>query len=151
MGDRQDVATSESATEPNSPAAEPGPSLLSERSLLGIFVHLIGFATGLVGPGLVYLVSENEFTRANARNALNWQLFLAPVFVGIIVFLVGGMGVSSLGTIPEALELALFVPLSLLLAVAFVLSLLTFVFPVVATAKAILGEAWEYPLAPEFV
>ncbi|WP_166035692.1 DUF4870 domain-containing protein [Halorussus pelagicus] len=118
---------------------------------MGIFVHLVGFTTGIVGPGLIYLLSKDDFTRENARNALNWQLFLIPVFLVMAIGILVAVELSNRVEIPDALELVFAIPVPILLAVMALLSLSTFVLPVIATAKAIIGKAWQYPLAPEFI
>src|SRR6056297_2971170 len=86
-------------------SSEPGPELLTERSLLGIFVHLVGFTTGIIGPGVIYFLSKDNFTRENARNALNWQLFLIPVFLVMATGILVAVEVSNRIEIPDALEL----------------------------------------------
>lgn len=118
------------------PTETPGPELLDERSLLGIFVHpiaLIPFGLPLVVAA--YFVSSHPFTRANARNALNWHL----TFLGLLLLF---------------LPLAFFVWDGFVLPAAVVVLVggpLTWLFCIVATAKAIFGSAWEYPLAPELL
>ncbi|MFC4449560.1 DUF4870 domain-containing protein [Halorussus aquaticus] len=136
---------------PKSPSTQPGPSLLAERSLLGIFVHVIGLLSGFVGPCFVYWVSDHEFTRANARNALNWQLFLTPAFLVATAVVAVPMGVSNWFEIPDVIEFVLFVPVAVVVVALTLLSLMAFVLPIVATVKAIFGKTWEYPIAPDFV
>ena len=106
------------------------------RTTLGMSVHLLGFVLGLFGPLIVYLVASNNFTKANARNALNWQLFvLAASLILIVVFFVVTHDVVGLITG------------GLLLCLLF----MNFVFPLWATIKALRSEAWQYPLAPNFL
>ncbi len=52
----------------------PGPKLLEERSLGGILIHFLAIPTGVVGAGLLYLLAADEFTKRNARNALDGTL-----------------------------------------------------------------------------
>jgi len=52
----------------------PGPKLLEERSLGGILIHFLAIPTGVVGAGILYLLATDEFTKRNARNALDWHL-----------------------------------------------------------------------------
>lgn len=56
-----------------------------QRTILGVLVHLIGLIFGFIGAGVVYLLANDEFTKSNARNAVNWQVFW---FGAIIVMLV---------------------------------------------------------------
>jgi uncharacterized Tic20 family protein len=133
--------------------------LLGRRPLSGIFVHLFGLLTGSVRPGLVSLLSSREFTRENARHALNWQLSVTALTLAMFVCLVLGFGEFDLpggGTVeilllPDPIALV-FVLLTIVL--IFVLTLASFanlVFPLLATGKAIFGTPWKYPFAHEFV
>lgn len=143
-----------------------GPALLAERPITGILVHLLGMLTLAAGPAAAYLLSEHEFTRRNARNATNWQLFFLVAVVGSVAAVFGLFGLSNLSvpdalptpdaiTVPDAVATAGgFVVVFLVLAwfgVLVLLSLLNFVFPLIATGKAIFGEAWTYPIAPDAV
>lgn len=118
------------------PTEPRGPELLDERSLLGVFVHLLALVPfGLPLVGAAYLLSNHPFTLANARNALNWHLAilaLAVVLLPLALFVWDGF------VIPAAFLLLVAVPL-------------TWLFCLVATAKAIFGSAWEYPFAPELL
>lgn len=129
-----------------------GPELLDERSIGGILVHLLGLFTGFLGPIVVYAVSNHEFTRTNARHALNWHVtvFMLSV-VTIVTFFLGADELTVNG---EATEVSLLpapldtvfgivgVILVIILAIAI---LLTLVYTIVATVKAIFGSVWGYP------
>lgn len=135
-----------------------GPELLTERSIGGILVHFFALATGIVGAGLVYLASNHEFTKANARNALNWHLsVLALTAVAVLVFALGadeltiGGEVTELSLLPPPLDTVFGLVGMLLLLLAMLAWLLTGIFTLIATAKAIFGTPWEYPLARNFV
>ncbi|MDJ1433133.1 DUF4870 domain-containing protein [Halostagnicola sp. A-GB9-2] len=139
------------STEPNT---EPGPDLLTERTLGGIFVHFIGLATWFVGTGVLYLVSEREFTRTNARNATNWQLLFVTVFFGSIAFWAVPFVYDAVFPDPlvfDALIFASIVAIMITSIVTFVIFLLNIIFSLFAVGKAIFGTAWEYPLAPDVV
>lgn len=142
----------------HSQAEQPGPALLNERPLLGIFVHLFAMITGLFGlgfviPGILYSVSDHEFTRENARNAFNWHLFYFAFQVTLLAFaLVFVLGADALeGYVPDPLFLVPFALIFVGITLSFVLFVLTGVFGLVATGKAIFGDAWEYPIAPDIV
>ncbi|MFP8952360.1 DUF4870 domain-containing protein [Natrialbaceae archaeon A-arb3/5] len=131
------------------PSDEPGPSLLTERTLLGIFIHPVALLTGFFGPAFVYFLTEHEFTQANARNALNWHLFYTGAWLIMLGAMFGWMGVVELTPIPDVIALVMFVGLFITLLVVMLLMLLGLVFTLLATAKAIFGTAWEYPIAPD--
>ncbi len=107
-----------------------------QRTILGVLVHLIGLIFGFIGAGVVYLLANDEFTKSNARNAVNWQVFW---FGAIIVMLVVAFGLGSV--VGEFVILAALFFFGLVFA--------DFAFCVWATVKAVSSEAWEYPLAPD--
>ncbi|NGM67466.1 DUF4870 domain-containing protein [Natronolimnobius sp. AArcel1] len=139
---------------PTASTTQPGPRILEERTLSGIFVHFLGLGTGVVLPALVYLVAENEFTRENARNAFNWQVIVTGVFTLMFGLLGGAIAIDS--TFPEESAVQ-YLGLALIVGAAIVMfgsSLFFFVnvaFGLIAMGKAIFGTAWSYPLAPDFV
>lgn len=109
----------------------------NDRTTLGKLVHLLGFLTGFVAPAIVYSVTEDRFTRANARNALNWQLFV----LGVVFAL--ALSVFALDLVSSWLLAATLVVIAPL-TVNLVLCLW-------ATRKAFRGDTWTYPIAPELI
>ena len=146
------------------PDAADGPELLAERSVLGIFIHPITLLTGFFGVGIVlaafvYLLSSHQFTRKNARNALNWHLsvFLLAL-VGLVTFVLGAdewttaAGETiSVSLLPEPLATVFAIVGGVLLFLSGVAGLLTIVFSIAATFKAIFGSAWAYPFTPDLL
>jgi uncharacterized protein len=146
MTDRHDTDTV------SEPSTEPGPAVLEERSLLGIFVHLIMLLPfGFVVVGLAYLLSDHEFTRQNARNAINWTTFVLLSFLGGFALFFVAAELTDRVALPGAVEFAIIVPAILVLLAVMAIMLLAMVLPLFATAKAIFGSAWTYPFAPDFV
>jgi len=136
----------------NSTPPASGPELLDERSIGGIFVHPLGLLTGFLGPLLVYLASDHEFTRANARHALNWHASVFVLFiVGSVTFFLGadeltiGGEATELSLMPAPLDTVFTFAGILLLVLLMIAFLLTFVYIIVATLKAIFGSVWTYP------
>ena len=130
---------------------EPGPRLLTERPLAGIFVHslaMVPFGIGLVIAAVVYHVSDHPFTGENARNALNWHL---TVLAFTVAFLAVFTVVATMPEIPYLTAGLFFVVLVPLFVVLFVVNLCYLLFWIVATVKAIFGTAWRYPFAHEFI
>lgn len=96
------------------------------------------FGVGLLGPILVYAFVDDPFLKQNAANATNWQIIL-------LVYLF----VSFICTF---LLFFLFPPLAFLsILLFFALLLANLVFIIIATVRALNGEAWEYPLTPELL
>ncbi|MUW15321.1 DUF4870 domain-containing protein [Halorubrum sp. CBA1125] len=136
-----------------------GPELLEERSVGGVLVHLLALLTGFVGAVIVFVASSHEFTRANARNALNWHL---SVFVLTVVatatFVLGADTMTladgttrQLSLLPAPLDAVFGVVGMILLVAAGISWFLTFVFALVAAGKAVFGTAWRYPGSVDLV
>jgi len=129
-----------------------GPELLDERSLGGILVHPLGLLTGFIGPILVYAISDHEFTRANARHALNWHatVFVLSIVATVTFFLgadeltVGGEP-TELSLLPAPLDTVFGVVGTVLVIIMVIALFLTFIYTIVATLKAIFGSIWTYP------
>ena len=136
----------------------PGPELLDERSIGGIFVHLLGLATGFLGPILLYAVSDHEFTRSNARHVIDWHLTVfALMIVAFVMFFLGadeitlGGETTEISLLPAPLDVVFALVGFLLLTLLIIAVLLTFVYTIVATVKAIFGGVWTYPGSIAFV
>ena len=141
-----------------STSASLGPEQPDERSIGGILVHLLGLFTGFFGPIILYAVSDNEFTRTNARHAINWHVTLFVLAIAAIVMFV--LGADEITVLGEATEVSLLpAPLDIvvglvgfLLIIILVIGIfLTFVYTIVATLKSISGSVWTYPGAIGFV
>lgn len=135
-----------------------GPELLDERSLGGILVHLLGLFTGFLGPIIVYAVSNHAFTRTNARHVINWHVtvFVLTIVAFVTFFLgadeitVGGEP-TEVSLLPAPLDTVFGIVGVLLVIVLMIAVLLTFVYSIVATVKAIFGSIWTYPGAIDVV
>ncbi|WP_174811812.1 DUF4870 domain-containing protein [Salinadaptatus halalkaliphilus] len=134
----------------------PGPSVLAERTLLGVFAHVIAFVANLVPflfvvPILIYRFSDHEFTRTNTRNAINWYAFLFATVVTFVAVFFPVAWLTDAVALPGVIELLLVLPVFLFAFFVTLLLPLTILFCLVATAKAIFGTAWTYPIAPDVV
>lgn len=134
----------------------PGPELLNERSIGGILVHLLSIPTGVVGAGIVYLVATNKFTKRNARNALDWHLAVlaltALTFGSVFTYAeLTGQGITNGIMLSEPIAAGGSFVISALFLVWMIITICTFVVGLIATGKAIFGDAWRYPLAPALV
>lgn len=135
-----------------------GPELLDERSIGGIFVHLLGLLTGFIGPILVYALSSHEFTRRNARYAVNWHATVfALTVVATVTFVLGademtvGGETTPVSLAPAPLDSVFFLVGILLFFLLFIATILTLVYVLVATVKAIFGSIWSYPGAIDVI
>ena len=105
---------------------------------LAAVTHLSALFFGLLGPLLVYAVTDDPFVKQNAANATNWQ-------IGFLLYNFGlGFLIFALFFISTGLALLAVLLFPVLLAANLVLS-------VVATVRATDGEAWEYPLTPNLL
>jgi len=91
--------------------------------------HVLALFTWVLGPLIVYLVTDDPFVKENAANATNWQIMftLYMIISFVLLFVLIGF---------------LFILLLPLLDLAFV---------IIAAIKASEGEAWSYPLTPKIL
>jgi len=155
---------------------EPAPeSDDAGRSVAGVSVHVLGLAaaagayartSGIAVATLsfggvaavVFAASEHSFTRANARNALNWSLsvtvFSTVLAVPTLLYAMDGQlyGFAVAGPLlPPALDGAAKFGSLALTAVALLAVVATVPFAAFAAWKAALGDSWSYPLAASVV
>ena len=140
----------------DSATTSEGPSLLEERSVGGIFVHFITIPTSVVGAGIVYLLATNEFTKRNARNALDWHLTVLAItvlaFGSLLAFgELTGQGVFGVAVLPSSVVAIANLVVPALLTLQTIVWVWTFVVGFVAMGKATFGTAWRYPLSPALV
>lgn len=96
---------------------------------LGMIAHILGIFTGFIGALVIYLIAEDDYTKNEARKALNWQISL------IIYFVISGV--------------LMLILIGFLLMVA--LSIMNFVVCIIAAIKANEGKDWDYPLSISFL
>jgi len=97
--------------------------------VLAPLVHVLALFLWIFAPLIVYLLTENEFVKRNAVNALNWQISYA-VYMLVSVFLV--LFVVGIFT-------------------AVLVGFADLILCVVAAVKAADGEAWKYPMTIDIV
>lgn len=83
----------------------------------------------LVGPLIIYAVTDDPFAKQNAAYAANWQIMLT-IYMTVSAFLV-------------LVVIGIFM--------IFFLVLVDLAFIIIATVKASDGEAWKYPLTPDLL
>jgi len=137
-------------------SATEGPNLLDERSISGILVHFVAIPTGVVGAGLMYLLATNDFTKQNARNALDWHLtvltFVVVTFGSLFTYAeLTGQGTTDVVTLPSPVASGAALVISVLLTLWTGVVFWTIVVGFIAMAKATFGTAWRYPLSPALV
>ncbi|MDQ2050139.1 DUF4870 domain-containing protein [Natronolimnohabitans sp. A-GB9] len=106
----------------------------------------------------MYAVSDDEFTRENARHALNWHvtvvalviLTATTVLLGADEITVGGAA-TELSLLPSPVDTVFTVVGLLALLATMVAVFATFAYAVVATLRAISGSVWRYPGAIDVV
>jgi uncharacterized Tic20 family protein len=127
--DTSEASGWDTATGTGTGAGTATPSTPHGDTTMAALTHLLALVTWILGPLVVYIVTEDEFTKENSRNAINWQIAftLYTVVSAILVLLLVGF---------------------LFLAV---LGILNLVFCVVAAVKASDGEEWKYPFTPDIV
>ena len=120
-----DEQTTEQA-EPAPPSAEIKPPEKDERNM-GMLAHLLGIFTGFLGPLIIWLVKKEDshFIDAAGKEALNFQITLLFVYIGLGVFSCITLGFGAL----------LFFPIWVV----------AIVFMIIATVKTSKGELYRYP------
>lgn len=104
----------------------------NQDTTIAALVHIVGLFFGLFALVLIYLVSDDEFAKANAANALNWH---GPISLMAILVVIIGLGVSELAGV----------------AIAIILVMATICFALIASKKAYQGQAWKYPIVPQII
>ena len=130
----------------------PGPKLLDERSLSGILIHFVAIPTGIVGAGLLYLLATDEFTKRNARNALDWHLTVllitAITFSSLFTYAeLTGQGITDVSILPSSVSTVAGIIISALFTLWFAATVWTFAVGLIAMVKATFGTAWRYPFS----
>ncbi|MUW13831.1 DUF4870 domain-containing protein [Halorubrum sp. CBA1125] len=94
------------------------------NTTMAAITHILALFTWLIGPLVVLFVTEDEFVKENARNAINWQIWLTiySLVAAVLVFVAIGVFLFLL------------------------LGVLDTIFVIVAAVKASDGTAWSYPL-----
>jgi uncharacterized Tic20 family protein len=81
-------------------ASLPPPPNGAQSTTLAVLSHVSLFFAGLVLPLVVYLVSKDDrFTRANAREALNFQITFLIVWLSVVA---GAVFAGTLGSTTQA-------------------------------------------------
>lgn len=91
--------------------------------------HVLGFLTGVIGPAIIYIVSDNEFTKRNAARSITWQIFFTIYLILSIFLSFAFIGILLLPLVGIA----------------------DLVFSVIATIKASDGKEWEYPFTTNLI
>ncbi|GAB3692536.1 DUF4870 domain-containing protein [Halorubrum pallidum] len=115
-----------------STAESVGAGGTSENTTMAALTHVLALFTWLVGPLVIYVVTNDAFVKENARNAVNWQIWFSiySIVASAFVLMTALVGIGLL--IAPVLFL--------------VLGLIDTVLIVIAAVKASDGEAWHYPL-----
>ena len=162
-----------SGAQPSDPPTDEGTP--GAHSVAGVVVHLLALAAGIAAfvltsdiaaaglafagvAALVLAASQNSFTRANARNALNWSLsvlvFAIVSAIPTVLYAMDGQfyGYTVSGPIlPSALDSAVKTG-SFALVIATMLALVaTVCFAAFAAWRAAMGTPWSYPFAASVV
>lgn len=101
----------------------------SGNKSIAALTHILGLLTGVLGPALVYILSDDEFVKENAARSITWQIFFT-IYLFVSLF----MSVFFLGLI--------FIPL---------IAIADLLFSIIATVKASNGIAWKYPLTTDLI
>ena len=121
----------------NVTAPPPPPSSTDapqDERTMALVAHLLGIITCFVGPLIIWLVNKDanpakSFATDQAKEALNFQITLAIIYVIGIILSIVGIGIL----------------------INFAASIAGLVFAILAAVKANNGEAYRYPFALRLV
>ena len=158
------------------PSENPtGDDPVADYSVAGVLVHVLALAAAIVAfwftsdvaaaclafsgvAAVVYAASEHSFTRANARNAVNWSLsvlaFATLSAIPTALYAMDGQfyGYTVSGPIlPPALDAVAKFGSVALVVVTLLALVATVVFAAFAAWQAALGTPWSYPFAVSVV
>jgi len=104
-----------------------GPPTKDEINM-GMLAHLLGIFTGFLGPLIIWLVKkeDSKFVDAAGKEALNFQISMLFIYIGLGVFSCITLGFGAI----------LFIPI-------WIASL---VFMIIATVNTTKGELYKYPI-----
>lgn len=104
-------------------------SKTGKNTKIAALAHILGFFTGIIGPALIYILSDNEFAKRNAARSITWQIFFT-IYLILSIFL----SLAFIGF--------LLLPL---------VGIADLVFSVIATIKASDGKEWKYPMTTDLI
>lgn len=99
------------------------------KRLLTSVTHISGLFSWIIGPLIIYLITDDEFVKENASEAFSWQLNLT-IYLGfsITMFFIG-----------------LGLPLIIML------TTINIWFCIMASLRSIAGKSWEYPFSKNYL
>lgn len=101
----------------------------SDERFLGCISHLAGLLGWIIGPLLIYLVSDDEYVKKNAGESFSWQLNVTIYMIISAVLSLLGFGIIILG----------------------ILTVVNIWLCLVASLKTMAGKEWEYPLSKNYL
>lgn len=101
----------------------------SDERFLGCISHVTGLLGWIVGPLIIYLMSDDEYVKKNAGQSFSWQVNITIYMIISAVLSLFGFGIVILG----------------------ILTVVNIWLCLVASLKAMAGKEWEYPLSKNYL
>lgn len=95
-----------------------------DKNTVSSIVHISGLLTSVIGPTIIYFVTEDEFVKKNCVRSLNWQISFAIYMILSII-----LSIIVVGLITGVLA-----------------GILNIVFCIIAAMKASNEVVWDYPV-----
>jgi len=97
----------------------------ANKTGMAALAHALGIITGFVGALIIYLVAEDEFSKDQAKEALNFQITITIAYIvgGILTFILIGM------------------------LVIWAAGIVSLIFSIIGAITANKGEKYRYPFA----
>lgn len=104
--------------------AEPIIPPTSDEKTLAILSHVLTFVAGFIAPLIIYLIKKDEssFVASHAKEALNFQITILIIIIGLFITIVG-------------------------ILLIWVIGILALVFVIMAALKAAEGKLYRYPFS----
>lgn len=118
--------TTETPAEPT-PETEQAIAPGKDEINMGMLAHLLGIFTGFLGPLIIWLIKkeESKYIAESSREALNFQITLLFVYVGLAIFSCITLGFGAILIFP--------------------IWIAAIIFMIIGTVKATKGELYRYP------
>jgi uncharacterized Tic20 family protein len=120
---------------------------------LPALTHVLGLVTWMLGPGLVYLLTDDEYTKQNAARAIEWSATVTYLFLGPPLTLFGSYELLDvLGAVDPNFTALVFINWAYVavLAALYTVPFVQLAVCLVGTQRAAQGTLWTYPLTVRF-
>jgi hypothetical protein len=120
---------------------------------LPALTYILGLVTWMIGPGIVYVLTDDEYTKQNAARTIEWSATVAYLFLGRPLIEFGSYGKVDLsGAVDPSFSALVLINWAhvAVLTILYTVPLIHFAGCLVGTHKAAQGTLWTDPLTVSF-